>query len=547
MLKVVYDNNSNKYLSNMESSTDLATGRKKRLNRKEQKARKKQRNKDDSISFPHDEAKHDIPRTDAENPASPPTQLPYEPIAIPTQSSNRGKSLGKWFPKAVIVKSKVYYTNADIQTRQKNNTSLAVVPTASIVLFYQYITPIWPESKVDCLIAYLQKIAQQRVLGGRIRVAREGVNATISSVDDANGHAAATTLQYLARDLERFDKVFEQTQFKYANNLSADRHFSQLNVYPVQELVYYNMDETSAPLSKGGEHVPPRVFHELLEKETAVVVDIRNHYEAAIGRFDGQAQSGGGGGGAAYIDPKMRKSTDLKDWLDQEATKKQLEGKQVLLFCTGGVRCERASAYINGKMGQKVNGIFQLQGGIEAYMQEFADGGHWRGKNFVFDKREAVSVDNPNGDGGVICKQTRASLKEATCVVCNEPWDRYVGKKKCSTCGVPVLMCDSCMSKKPLTETSAVRCPLCVEQSITVPANEVEFTENGVHGKRIKGHTGNDDMKAAPSVLKWGGGHASTKKDRRRFRSQACRFGADCKRSDCFFAHPDKKKQAVDS
>ena len=122
------------------------------------------------------------------------------------------------------------------------------------------------------------------------------------------------------------------------------------------------------------------------------------------------------------------------------------------MYCTGGIRCERASAYLKKEMGDDVEGVYQLKGGIERYLTAFPDGGFWRGKNFVFDKREAVGVNNPCGDGGVIRKQVKAKKKKkstgkeindgesddiAKCCVCDTKWDRYVGKKKCFTCGVP--------------------------------------------------------------------------------------------------------------
>ena len=171
-------------------------------------------------------------------------------------------------------------------------------------------------------------------------------------------------------------------------------------------------------------------------------------------------------------------------------------------------------------MDDKVKGVYQLQGGIERYLKKYPDGGFWRGKNFVFDKREAVGVGNADGDGGVIKKGERKALKKtieksssSKCCVCKSPWDRYIGKKKCYTCGVPVLMCDRCMSEKPDKKPGmelSVRCPLCVEEEITVPASEVEYTVNGIKGKVVQEHK--EKRKAAGSVLKWGGGHASEKK-----------------------------------
>ena len=99
-----------------------------------------------------------------------------------------------------------------------------------------------------------------------------------------------------------------------------------------------------------------RKYHELLKNENTVVVDVRNHYETIIGRFDGQESVGG----ARYIDPKMRKSTDFKGWLAKEETKEKLKDKTVLMFCTGGIRCERASAYLKDKLGNEVRDVYQV-------------------------------------------------------------------------------------------------------------------------------------------------------------------------------------------
>jgi predicted sulfurtransferase len=554
----------------------------------------------------------------------------YQPIDIPTQhaaeeflkqnhkggnSKNNSDSmedeggcrtLGKWFPNAILVKSRINYTNTGKLILLNDNSHAAQIkeedvrvdhPKSSLVLFYQYTTSAdstatapWDRSQLQLLMAFLAKVARHRHLGGRIRVAPEGVNATISAVDTQQ-HTAQETLRHLARDLKKFDdKVFANTDFKYLDHLPADRHFKEFKILPVQELVFYDIGETEAPLQDrqaqqqqqqtpgegGGVHLDAKEYHKMLQRDNTVVIDVRNHYETILGRFDGQQakpnnsadsqQQTSSSSGAEYIDPKMRKSTDFKSWLATPETQEKLQNKTVLMYCTGGIRCERASAYLKSQMGDQVEGVYQLKGGIERYLKTFKDGGFWRGKNFVFDKREAVGVENPEGDGGVIRKQDKKKQKKqqddaeeapAKCCVCGDAWDRYVGKKKCLTCGVPVLMCDKCMSLKPDKTPGMemkVRCPLCVEENITVLASQVEFTDNGIKNKvttsqssstsnKIKDENGTEGKaKAADSVLKWGGGHANKKKLMKKTKRRLCQFGSECIRKDCFFYHPERNQ-----
>jgi len=537
----------------MEIQHQTEVQRKKRLSRKEQKARKKQRKEQEQQLVKQAPS----PDTSATATASPwkaqdaQNDRLYVPTPIPgteqhhqrfqKKEKQTGKPLGKWFPKAKVMKSQ---------------------PSASedctILLFYQYKSPVtWSETRTQQLMRYLEAIFEARpTLGGRLRVAPEGVNATLSAGDSPDGTTGRTILEHFTKDLAQFDAIFEETDFKYIP-AKADRHFKDLKILPVQELVYYGLQEQQAPLTATGVHLDPRDFHEMLHdnSQETVVIDVRNHYEAALGRFDGQEHAKSNNksaekiidkkdvatatrtkpAGAKYIDPQMRKSTDWTSWLEKSA--EDLKGKRVMLYCTGGVRCERASAYLNKAMGDQLNGVYQLQGGIERYMQAFPDGGAWRGRNFVFDKREAVSATDPNGDGGVLPgkkkKHVIADGCDTKCCLCGRPWDRYVGKRKCDTCGVPVLMCDTCMSKsssrkknkkqnvqdelaldgkkEETCEYQLARCDLCVEQGITVPVDQLEYTDNGVKSKSHSNHG-----KAAPSILKWGGGHASGKKERLR-------------------------------
>lgn len=329
----------------------------------------------------------------------------YSPIDVPKQpsqevldneSSNAGKkkisyndeggegnsngTLGKWFPNALLVKCAVNYTNTGQLLLNSTNLKKEDVhmsnPTASLVLFYQYTSAAagkqWSQHQVKLLMTYLSTVAKKRHLGGRIRVATEGVNATISAVDMPTV-SAKESLRHFAQDLKNFDStVFASTDFKYIDDLPADRHFKELRIIPVQELVFYDIKESDAPLKPdvptGGIHLEAKDYHEMLKKDNAVVIDVRNHYETIIGRFDGQQAVGG----ASYIDPMMRKSTDFKGWLEKEETKQKLKDKTVLMFCTGGIRCERASVYLKNKLGNEVEGVYQVSFSEELNLSCFA-------------------------------------------------------------------------------------------------------------------------------------------------------------------------------
>ena len=399
------------------SGEQQAAKRKRRLSKKERKALKKQKTGNKSTPS-RDDSADDCPSTDF--------MKSYQPIQVPEQPSREilnskgrgnadastdndleggsgGKTLGKWFPNALLVKCAINYTNTgklltngpvkDIDESKTKN------PRSSLVLFYQYTEKKkkWSPNRVKILMTYLSTIAKKRNIGGRIRVAQEGVNATLSAVDlpTKDGVSAYETLRHVIQDLKAFDPIFEETDFKFIDDLSPDRHFKELRVIPVEELVFYGIREEHAACGEGGVHLDAIEDHEMLKKENAVVIDVRNHYEAAIGRFDGQEGQKDKSGvdkkaGATYIDPKMRKSTDFTQWLAKEETKEKLKDKTVLMFCTGGIRCERASAYLKKEIGNEVDGVYQLQGGIERYLKAFPDGGFWRGK--VSQKLDCLST-----------------------------------------------------------------------------------------------------------------------------------------------------------
>ena len=157
----------------------------------------------------------------------------------------------------------------------------------------------------------------------------------------------------------------------------------------------------------------------------------------------------------------------------------------------------------------------------------------------------------------------------SVCCVCNARWDRYIGKKKCKTCEVPVLMCESCCTKRVDKDKSMflkMRCPLCVKEKCTVPAEQVGMTDNGRksdyrpndttnvrqftdHEAAGAGGSAHQGGIVASTVCKWGGGNGKKKERRtvgqkantsKKLSSIACRLGAACQRNDCWFSHPGK-------
>lgn len=225
---------------------------------------------------------------------------------------------------------------------ESNNKPSPDVKTNNItlLLFYQYVEPPWDETQFQNALDYVTSNGNKHQITGRMRVAREGLNCTLTgSYHGIRGWCA---------DMRKFDggrgkidpstgeKVteFANTEFKLTDDLPPKQKFPKLHAFEVVELVNYGLAGSRAPeISKhGGTHLEPEAYHHKMCEKDTVIIDVRNHYEANIGRFDPPT------GGAKMIDPMMRKSTEFPVWLDKPETKEMLRGKQVLMYCTGGVR-----------------------------------------------------------------------------------------------------------------------------------------------------------------------------------------------------------------
>mmetsp|Transcript_27017 Transcript_27017/g.39799 ORF Transcript_27017/g.39799 Transcript_27017/m.39799 type:complete len:335 (+) Transcript_27017:211-1215(+) len=192
-----------------------------------------------------------------------------------------------------------------------------------------------------------------------------------------------------------------------------------------------------------------------MQDPETVIIDVRNAYESAIGHFQPPKE------GAKLIDPKMRNSIEFPKWLNSEDTQKQLNGKKVLMYCTGGIRCERATALLNQMSAVsdtlKPKGVYHCRGGIERYVKTFPSGGYWKGKNYLFDRRMEQTPSIKNAE-------TVEQGITAKCCLCRTKWTSYRGQFKCnrSLCRVPVIVCELCTivaTKNP----ESLSCELCRE------------------------------------------------------------------------------------
>jgi len=242
---------------------------------------------------------------------------------------------------------------------------------------------------------------------GRIYVAREGINAQMSVPEER--------LEAFLKSLTQYP-IFDQIPVKYAIEDNG-KSFYKLSIKVKAKLVADGLDDDAYDVTNVGKHLTALEFHELAGSNEHIVVDMRNHYESEIGRFKGAICPE-----ADTFREELAMVTDL--------LKDQKEAK-LLLYCTGGIRCEKASAYLKHQGFQDVN---QLHGGILEYARNIKKlnlPSHFTGKNFVFDERMGESVD-----GQVI----------ASCHQCGEPCDLHANCAN-ELCHLLFIQCAACAGK----------------------------------------------------------------------------------------------------
>ncbi|MBL6761498.1 MAG: rhodanese-related sulfurtransferase [PS1 clade bacterium] len=229
---------------------------------------------------------------------------------------------------------------------------------------------------------------------GTILLAREGINGTVCG----SHNAIAALMAHLATDPRLAD-----IQAKYS---TADAPaFHRMKVRLKREIVTMGQPDLLAhtnPMEATGTYVKPCDWNALIEDPDTLVIDTRNAYEVAIGTFDGA------------VDPKTESFRAFPEWVDSYLAQLPEKPKNIAMFCTGGIRCEKSTAYL---VGQGFQNIFHLEGGILKYLEEVPpEESKWQGDCFVFDQR--VSVRH-GAAGGLqpgdydMCHACRMPLTEA--------------------------------------------------------------------------------------------------------------------------------------
>lgn len=284
-----------------------------------------------------------------------------------------------------------------------------------VVAFYKYVRI----EEADVFAIRHLKYCQRLGVKGRIIVADEGMNGQLSGTREQ-------CAQYIA-DLTA-DERFKDVDFKIDD--WAEPAFRKMHVRYKKEIVHSGLLDID-PSQETGKHLSANDFKALKDREDVVVVDVRSNYEHSVGKFKN----------ALTFDIE-----NFREFPDKVNELEQYKDKTVITYCTGGIKCEKASAFLL-KKGFK--DVYQLDGGIIKYAKE-ADGEDFEGKCYVFDGRIVVDVNNVNPS--VI----------TNCHHCNTPTARYVNCAN-AVCNAKLIMCESCgwewdgACSKECKEAAAIR------------------------------------------------------------------------------------------
>tara|TARA_Y100001970_G_scaffold103185_1_gene129516 strand:+ start:10497 stop:11441 length:945 start_codon:yes stop_codon:yes gene_type:complete len=227
-----------------------------------------------------------------------------------------------------------------------------------VATFYHFTKYESPESLCQPLV---EKLSSYNIKG-TVLIAHEGINGTLAG--------SRIGIDSALKDLRSLPntKGLEHKE-SHANNMP----FFRLKVRLKSEIVSMKVPGVN-PLLNVGKYVDPHDWNNLINDPDTIIIDARNNFEVEIGTFEGS------------INPNTHSFSELPKWLDENQPK--MSGKKIAMFCTGGIRCEKATSYLKQK---GINEVFHLKGGILQYLKDIPkEESHWKGECFVFDYRVSV-------------------------------------------------------------------------------------------------------------------------------------------------------------
>ncbi|GJM34183.1 MAG: UPF0176 protein [Saprospiraceae bacterium] len=242
---------------------------------------------------------------------------------------------------------------------------------------------------------------------GRIYVAKEGINGQIS----------VPTEQFEAFKADMYDIPFLNG---IRLNIALDddgKSFYKLKIKVRDKIVADGLDDETFDVTKRGQHLDAADYNALTDQEDTIVVDMRNHYESEVGYFDGA------------IRPDVETFREALPIVEKMLEKDK--EKPIVMYCTGGIRCEKASAYYLHK---GFNNVFMVNGGIIEYARQCEQHGlpnKFIGKNFVFDERMGERI---------------SEAVVAQCHQCGAPCDTHVNCAN-DACHILFIQCEKCATK----------------------------------------------------------------------------------------------------
>jgi UPF0176 protein len=228
----------------------------------------------------------------------------------------------------------------------------------------------------------LAKLCCAQGVKGTLLLAREGINGTIAGSRDG-----------IDAVLAHIRALPGCAQLEHKESFATDMPFHRMKVRLKREIVTMGVDDIDPNLITGT-YVEPEDWNALISDPDTVVIDTRNDYEHAIGTFDGA------------IDPDTKSFSEFPDWFRSKHN--EFAGKKIAMFCTGGIRCEKSTAFARQAGADEV---YHLKGGILKYLELIPrEQSKWHGGCFVFDERVSVG-HGLEPDGHALCRACRMPLK----------------------------------------------------------------------------------------------------------------------------------------